>query len=82
MNQIQLQRMAELNIELFTCLTHTLRSIDDYCEKYHISIPNDPKIEYLASQALCLITEINENPANREVTGRRTTDNETEPRKN
>jgi hypothetical protein len=51
--------MAELNVELFTCVTRILRSIDDYAEKYHISVPIDPKIEYLVRQALCLIDEIN-----------------------
>jgi len=71
MNQVQLQRMGELNVELFTCVTRILRSIDDYCEKYHISIPDDPKVEYLIGQALSLIYEINgRTPTNRELTGR------------
>jgi len=59
MNQVQLQHMSELNVELFTCVTRILRSIDDYTEKHQILIPTDPKIEYLVRQALCLIHEIN-----------------------
>ncbi|MBI3640683.1 MAG: hypothetical protein HY223_10325 [Thaumarchaeota archaeon] len=67
--------MGELNAELFTCVTRILRSIDDYCEKYHISIPDDPKVEYLVEQALSLIYEINgRTPTNRKLTDRKSTD--------
>jgi hypothetical protein len=69
MNQVQSQRLTELNIELVTCVTRTLRSVDDFCEKHHISIPDDPKIEYLVGQVLSLIYEINgKTPTNLELT--------------
>jgi hypothetical protein len=59
LNQIQLQRLTELNVELVTCVTRMLKLIDDYCGKYNISILDDPKVEYLVGQALFLIYEIN-----------------------
>jgi hypothetical protein len=59
LNQVQVKRLAELNIELFSCVTRILRTIEDYSSRNHISIPDDPKVEYLVGQALCLIDEIN-----------------------
>ncbi len=60
MNQTQLQLITKLNLELLSCNTSLLDSIREYCKKYRLPIPNDPKIEYLVRQMLLIITEIND----------------------
>lgn len=80
LNQVQLQRLADLNSEFLRCNIRLNRALMDHYQKYNIPIPDEPKIDYLVGQILCLIDEINgTNTNNRYLTRRKPTDDLPEP---
>lgn len=60
MNEKQLKKLRDLNVELLEGLLHAYDSIASYCKTHALPLSFDTKLAYFLSRSASLIGEINE----------------------